>query len=120
MQKIKIKNKGGRPKIENPRTVVSEVYLTPDEAQHLKDFGKSQGFPFLSQFLRVAAFALIQHKGIGLDAKSAAVSASLGSIASDINALHHIASKPGMPEAAFLISSSALQKIRQLNTLIQQ
>ncbi|MCY1548919.1 hypothetical protein D9M68_850600 [compost metagenome] len=116
----KIKNKGGRPRKDNPRTVVSEVYLTPDEAEELRAAGKEFGFSYLSQFLRVAAFALIKQKSIGLDSKSASVAAHLGAIASDINSLHELASRPGMPESAFLISGSVQEKLRKLHTLIQK
>lgn len=116
----KIKTKGGRPRIDNPRTVISEVYLTPDEAEELRCAGKTFGYAYLSQFLRTAAFALIRQKSIGLDAKSACVAAHLGAIASDVNALHHLASDPSMPEAAFIISGSLKKKLVDLNKLIQQ
>lgn len=116
----KIKSKGGRPKKENPRTVVSEVYLTPEEADELRAAGKAYGFSYLSQFLRVAALALIHQKSIGLDSKSAVVAAHLGTIASDLNSLHHISSHPDMPEAAFLISGALQEKIRQLNSIIKK
>lgn len=116
----KIKSKGGRPKKDNPRTVVSEVYLTSDEADELRAAGKAYGFTYLSQFLRVAAFALIKQKSIGLDSKSSVLASHLGAIMSDINSLHDISSRPGMPEAAFLISGAVQEKIRNLNNLIQK
>lgn len=116
----KIKSKGGRPRKDNPRTVVLEVYLTPGEAEELRSAGKAYGFAYLSQFLRVAAFALIKQKSIGLDSRSSVVAAHLGSILSDINSLHDISSRPGMPEAAFLISGSVQDKIRNLHNFIQK
>lgn len=116
----KIKSKGGRPKKDNPRTVVSEVYLTPEEAEELRAAGKAYGFSYLSQFLRVAAFALIHQKSIGLDSKSAVVAAHLGAIASDLSSLHHLSSRPGLPEALFIISGSVQEKVRQLNSIIQK
>ncbi|MHC8400307.1 hypothetical protein ACYZTX_12715 [Pseudomonas sp. MDT1-17] len=116
----KIKNKGGRPKKYNPRTIVAEIYLTPEEAKELRTAGKAFGFAYLSQFIRVAAFALIEQKSIGLGFKSAAVAAHLGAIASDISSLHELSSRPGMPEAAFLISGTVQEKIRKLNSLIQK
>ncbi|MFJ2287821.1 hypothetical protein ACIOUF_15895 [Pseudomonas iridis] len=116
----KVKTKGGRPKIDNPRTIVSEVYLTPEEAEQLKAAGRKFGYSYLSQFLRLAALALIEQKDIGLDAKSAFVSAYLSSIASDINSLSDICSRPDMPEAAFLLSDSARRKIIKLNEAIQK
>ena len=118
MEKVKVK--GGRPKKENLRTVVSEVYLTPEEAEQLRAAGRKFGYAYLSQFLRLAAFALIEQKNIGLDAKSAAVSAYLSSIASDINSLNDICSHPSMPEAAFVLSDSARTKINNLNDTIQK
>jgi hypothetical protein len=114
----KVKSKGGRPKTDNPRNVISEVYLTDEEAKHLKAAGKKFGYAYLSKFLRAAAFALIKQRDIGLDVKSAFVLAYLGSIASDINALHDICSKPSMPETAFLLSDSARKKILKLNEAI--
>ncbi|WP_147406501.1 hypothetical protein [Pseudomonas reidholzensis] len=114
------KSKGGRPKKENPRTVVSEVYLTPAEAEELRAAGKKFGFAYLSQFLRTAAFALIKQKSIGLDSRSSLLASHLGAIMSDINLLHDISSRPGMPETAFLISGSVQDKIRRLNNLIQK
>lgn len=118
MEKVKIK--GGRPKKLNPRTIVSEVYLNQKEAEELKLMSKKFGFAYLSQFLRVAAFALAEQRNIGVDAKSASVSAYLGSIASDINALYDLCSYPGMPEAAYTLSYSAKRKILQLNKLIYE
>lgn len=114
----KIKNKGGRPKKENPRTIISEVYLTPDEAEELRVVGKLLAIPYLSQFLRAAAFSFIKQQSLGLDAKSASIAAQLGSLSSDISSLHHIASQPGMPEAAFILSGAAQDKIRNLNKYI--
>ncbi|MFI8581018.1 hypothetical protein [Ectopseudomonas khazarica] len=114
----KIINKGGRPKSDNPRTIVSEVYLTPQEAEELKAAGKKYGYSYLSQFLRSAAFALIYQQGAMADAKYSIVSAHLGSLASDINSLNDICSMPGMPEAAFLISDSARRKIAKLHEVI--
>jgi hypothetical protein len=116
----KIKNKGGRPRKDNPRTIVSEVYLTPDEAEELRAAGRTFGFAYLSQFLRIAAFALIKQNSIGLDSKSSLIAAHLGAIASDISSLHDLASRPGMPEAAFLISGSVQEKIKKLNCIIHK
>lgn len=115
-----MKSKGGRPKKPNPRTIVSEVYLSQQEAEELKLISKKFGFAYLSQFLRDAAFVLAEQKSISLDAKSASVSAYLGSIASDINALYYLCSYPGMPEAAYTLSYSAKIKILQLNVLIHE
>lgn len=114
----KIISKGGRPKSDNPRTVVSEVYLTPQEAEELRAAGNKYGYSYLSQFLRNAAFALIYQQGAMADAMSSIVSAHLGSLASDINSLSDICSRPGMPEAAFLISDSAKRKISKLHEVI--
>lgn len=116
----KVKTKGGRPKKDNPRTVVSEVYLTPEEAEQLRAAGRKFGYSYLSQFLRLAAFALIEQKGIGLDAKLAFVFAYLSSIASDINSLNDICSRSDMPESAFVLSDSARRKIIKLNEIIQK
>lgn len=116
----KVRNKSGRPKKDNPRTVVSEVYLTPEEAEELKAAGHKFGFPYLSRFLRVAAFALIKQKSIGMESRSALIAAQLGSLASDIYRLKDICSRPGMPESAFLISDEAKKKIIALNASIQK
>lgn len=116
----KIVYKGGRPKSTNPRTIVSEVYLTPEEAEELKAAGKKYGYSYLSQFLRNAAFALIYQKSIGADAASAIVSSYLGSLASDIDDLKELCSRPGMPESAFVISDSARNKIKKLKEIIQK
>jgi hypothetical protein len=118
MEKVKIK--GGRPKKLYPRTIVSEVYLSHQEAEELKLMSKKFGFAYLSQFLRVAAFALAGQKSLGIDEKSAAVSAHLGSIAGDINSLYDLCSRPGMPEAAYTLSYSAKIKILQLYKLIHE
>lgn len=115
----KVIHKNGRPKSQNPRTVVSEVYLTPDEAEELKAAGKKLGFSYLSQFLRNATFALIYKKNIGASAESAIVFSQLGSIASDIDSLNEICSRPGIPESAFIISDSVKKKIKKLSETIQ-
>lgn len=114
----KIKSKGGRPKSDNPRTVVSEIYLTTQEAEELKAAGKKYGYSYLSQFLRNAAFHLIDQQVALADAKSSIVSAHLGSLASDISSLNDICSRPGMPESAFLISDSVKSKIIKLHQII--
>lgn len=116
----KVKSKGGRPKKENPRTIVSEVYLTPKEAAELKGAAKKFGYAYLSQFLRLAALALIKQKDIGLNAKSAVISAYLSGLASDIYALNDLCSHPSMPPAAFVLSDSARRKIIKLNESIQK
>lgn len=116
----KIKTKGGRPKKNNPRTIISEVYLTPEEAAQLRAAGKKFGYAYLSQFLRLAAFALIEQKDIGLDAKSATISSYLSSLASDINSLNDLCSHPSMLSAAFVLSDSARKKILKLNDIIQK
>lgn len=118
MEKVKIK--GGRPKKDNPRTIISEVYLTPEEAAELRGAAKKFGYAYLSQFLRLAALALIKQKGIGLDAKSTAISAYLSALASDINSLNDMCSHPSIPSAAFVLSDSARRKIIKLNETIQK
>ncbi|MBZ9784164.1 hypothetical protein K9857_21745 [Pseudomonas sp. REP124] len=116
----KVISKGGRPKTDNPRTIISEVYLTREEAAELRGAAKKFGYAYLSQFLRLAALALIKQKDIGLDAKSAVISAYLSALASDINALNNLCSNPGMPSAAFVLSDSARRKILKLNETVQK
>jgi len=47
------KNKGGRPKKENPRTAQVVVRLTPDERLRLEELA---GETHISEFMRAAAF----------------------------------------------------------------
>ncbi|WP_204914157.1 hypothetical protein [Zestomonas insulae] len=116
----KLVNKNGRPRSPNPRTIVSEVYLTPEEADELKAAGKQFGYPYLSQFLRNVAFAHIHQRSVGADAASAIVLTYLGSLASDIDVLNELCSRPGMPDAAFVISDSVKRRIRELSETIQK
>ncbi|MGL4318218.1 MAG: hypothetical protein ACRCTL_16580 [Pseudomonas sp.] len=115
----KLINKNGRPRSPNPRTIVSEVYLTPEEAEELKAAGKQFGYSYLSQFLRNVAFAHIHERSVGADAASAMVLAHLGSLASDIDALNELCSRPGMPDAAFVISDAVKRRIRNLSKIIK-